>query len=129
MSADDPGDGLPDKMFFRIGEVAELVGVEPHVLRYWEQEFRVRPQRSTAGQRMFRRRDLAKFMRIKKLLHDEGYTIAGARKAMEGTVSEPQTAAPVDDSRVREAIDRIEALRERVRTAREKLARPLAPGT
>jgi DNA-binding transcriptional MerR regulator len=129
VSADEPADGLPDKMFFRIGEVAELVGVEPHVLRYWEQEFRVRPQRSTAGQRMFRRRDLAKFMRIKKLLHEEGYTIAGARKAMEVTVSEPPAAATPDDARVREAIDRIEALREKVRAARERFSRPLASGT
>ena len=123
MTTDDPGDGLPDKLFFRIGEVAELVGVEPHVLRYWEQEFRIRPQRSASGQRMFRRRDLAKFVRIKKLLHDEGYTIAGARKALEGATPEP--SGPVDDSRVREALERIDHLRGRVRAARERFSKPL----
>jgi DNA-binding transcriptional MerR regulator len=123
MTADEPGDGLPDKLFFRIGEVAEIVGVEPHVLRYWEQEFRIRPQRSSAGQRLFRRRDLAKFVRIKKLLHDEGYTIAGARKALDGTAPDP--AGPVDDARVREALERIEHLVGRVRSARERFAKPL----
>lgn len=76
---------LPDKLYFRIGEVAELVGVEPHVLRYWESEFRLRPHRSGSGQRLYRKQDVAKFLRVKQLLHDEGYTIAGARKLlMEG---------------------------------------------
>jgi len=73
---------IPDKMFFRIGELAELVGVEPHVLRYWESEFRVRPARSPSGQRMYRRKDIATFLRIKSLLYSQGFTIAGARRAL-----------------------------------------------
>ncbi len=125
MSDDGLGPNVPDKLAFRIGEVAELVGVEPHVLRYWESEFRVRPQRSASGQRMYRRKDLAKLLRIKKLLHEEGYTIAGARKAL----AEPgvEGEKTVDDTRIREAVERIEALRTRVREARERLGK-LAPG-
>jgi DNA-binding transcriptional MerR regulator len=125
MSEEELGPGVPDKLAYRIGEVAEIVGVEPHVLRYWETEFRIRPQRSSSGQRMYRRKDLAKLLRIKKLLHEEGYTIAGARKAL----SEPGAAEekPVDDSRVREALDRIEQARSHLRQVRERLAR-LAPG-
>lgn len=108
---------VPDKLFFRIGEIAEIVGVEPHVLRYWETEFRIRPQRSSSGQRMYRRKDLARFLRIKKLLHQEGYTIAGARKAL----LEPGEERPVDDGRIRDALDRIDELRLRLRSARERL--------
>ena len=73
---------LPDKLYFRIGEVARLVGVDSHVLRYWESEFKMKPHRSSSGQRLYRKSDLARFLRIKHLLHDEGYTIAGARKAL-----------------------------------------------
>lgn len=132
MSDDEEGLGVevPDKMFFRIGEIAELVGVEPHVLRYWETEFRVRPQRSGSGQRMYRRKDLAKLLRIKKLLHEQGYTIAGARKALsEGSVSADEVRPAAEDGRVREALDRIEAMRGRIREARERFARAMATGS
>ena len=74
---------LPDKLFFRIGEVAEIVGVKPHVLRYWESEFNVlKPMKTRGSHRQYRRRDVELAMRIKQLLHDEGYTIAGAKKRM-----------------------------------------------
>ena len=73
---------VPDKLYFRIGEVAELVGVEPHVLRYWETEFRMRPHRSSSGQRLYRKKDIERILRIRKLLHAEGFTIAGARKVL-----------------------------------------------
>ncbi len=63
--------GLPGKLYFRIGEVAELVGVEPHVLRYWETEFRMRPHRSSSGHRLYRKKDIQRFLRIRKLLHTE----------------------------------------------------------
>jgi DNA-binding transcriptional MerR regulator len=87
------GPNIPDRMAYRIGEIADIVGVEPHVLRYWETEFRIRPQRSPSGQRMYRRKDLARFLRIKKLLHEEGYTIAGARKALSSEV--PAELSPI----------------------------------
>ena len=74
---------LPDKLFFRIGEVADIVGVKPHVLRYWESEFNVlRPMKTRGSHRQYRRRDVELAMRIKQLLHDEGYTISGAKKRM-----------------------------------------------
>jgi DNA-binding transcriptional MerR regulator len=74
---------LPVKLFYRIGEVAQLVGVETHVLRYWETEFRsLRPKKSAKGQRVYSRRDLEKLLRIKDLLYREGYTIAGAKRQM-----------------------------------------------
>jgi DNA-binding transcriptional MerR regulator len=74
---------LPEKLFFKIGEVSQLVGAEPHVLRYWEKEFAaVRPRKSRGGQRLYRRTDVETLFRIKTLLRDEGYTVAGARKKL-----------------------------------------------
>lgn len=118
--------GIPDKLFFRIGEAASLVGVEPHVLRYWESEFKIRTQRSSTGQRTYRRKDIMDFMAIRKLLHEDGFTIAGARKALEDGLP-PDSPAVVDrvagsanDDRVREAIDRLKATRARLGTLSER---------
>ncbi len=73
----------PVKLFYRIGEVADAVGVQPHVLRYWESEFgSIRPQKSSKGQRVYSHKDLEKLLRVKELLHSEGYTIAGAKKKL-----------------------------------------------
>lgn len=80
---------LPPKLYFRIGEVAELVGVEPHVLRYWEREFRsIRPTKSAKGQRVYSRRDVENLMRVRQLLYSEGFTIAGAKKKLQRTGAE-----------------------------------------
>src|ERR1019366_5163322 len=74
---------IPDKLFFRIGEVAQLVGVEAYVLRYWESEFPgLSPKKSSTGQRMFRRKDVELLLNIKHLLYHEKFTIEGARKAL-----------------------------------------------
>ncbi|HZS08508.1 MAG TPA: MerR family transcriptional regulator [Blastocatellia bacterium] len=74
---------IPDKLFFKIGEVCELVGVQAHVLRYWESEFpMLQPQKNRAGQRTYRRKDVEMALRIRELLYDEGFTIAGARKKL-----------------------------------------------
>ena len=74
---------IPDKLFFRIGEVSQLVGVEPYVLRYWESEFPgLSPKKSNTGQRMFRRKDVELLLNIKHLLYHEKFTIEGARKAL-----------------------------------------------
>ena len=74
---------IPDKLFFRIGEVSQLVGVEPYVLRYWESEFPgLSPKKSSTGQRMFRRKDVEMLLNIKQLLYDRKFTIEGARKAL-----------------------------------------------
>lgn len=74
---------LPQKLFFRIGEVSGLVGVEPHVLRYWEREFRsIRPTKSAKGQRVYSRRDVENLLRVRDLLYRDGFTIAGAKKKL-----------------------------------------------
>ncbi|MCB9676824.1 MAG: MerR family transcriptional regulator [Alphaproteobacteria bacterium] len=119
---DDIGPEVPDKLFFRIGEAASLVGVEAHVLRYWESEFKMRTQRSSTGQRMYRRKDIATFMKIRKLLHDDGFTIAGARKALEDGIAPgaPASTGGGDTDRIHEAIERIKGLREQVGTLREQ---------
>ncbi len=78
-----PATIIPEKIFFKIGEVCELVGVQAHVLRYWESEFStLAPQKNRSGQRTYRRRDVEMSLRIKVLLYDELYTIAGAKKRL-----------------------------------------------
>jgi DNA-binding transcriptional MerR regulator len=75
---------IPEKIYFKIGEVCELVGVQPHVLRYWETEFpMLSPQKNRSGQRSYRRRDVEMALRIKELLYDEMFTIAGAKKKLQ----------------------------------------------
>jgi DNA-binding transcriptional MerR regulator len=74
---------LPDKLYFKIGEVSEIIGVEPYVLRYWETEFpALKPSKSRSQQRMYRKRDVELLIEIKRLLYDEMYTIAGAKKQL-----------------------------------------------
>ncbi|MGB6383896.1 MAG: MerR family transcriptional regulator [Terriglobales bacterium] len=71
---------IPDKLYFRIGEVASLCRLPAYVLRFWETEFpQLKPVKSSTGQRMYRKRDVESVVRIKKLLYDDGFTIAGAR--------------------------------------------------
>ena len=78
-SAADPV--IPDKLYFRIGEVARLCRLPAYVLRFWETEFpQLKPVKSSTGQRMYRQRDVENVLHIKKLLYDEGFTIAGARQ-------------------------------------------------
>lgn len=75
---------FPEKPYLRIGEVAKILGTQTHVLRYWESEFpQLKPVRAASGQRLFRRPDLETLLVIKQLLHEEGYTIAGARRRLE----------------------------------------------
>jgi DNA-binding transcriptional MerR regulator len=75
---------IPEKIYFKIGEVCELVGVQAHVLRYWETEFpMLSPQKNRSGQRSYRRRDVEMAFRIKQLLYDEMFTIAGAKKKLQ----------------------------------------------
>jgi DNA-binding transcriptional MerR regulator len=114
---------LPDKLYFRIGEVAELVGVEPHVLRYWETEFRMRPHRSSSGQRLYRKRDIERFLRVRRLLHSEGFTIAGARKVLsqkEDGVPRKQ-AAGVEVEQLQLAAQRLRDLRGELAAFRAEL--------
>jgi DNA-binding transcriptional MerR regulator len=99
---------IPEKIYFRIGEVAHLVGVEPHVLRYWEHEFRsIRPTKSQRGQRVYSRRDVEHLRRIRGLLYEQGFTIAGAKKALRARGVEPHAdddPTMVMNAKVREAL-------------------------
>jgi DNA-binding transcriptional MerR regulator len=75
--------GIPDKLYFKIGEVKKITGVETHVLRYWESEFKIiRPQRASSKQRLYRKVDVENILTIKKLLYEDGYTVPGARKLL-----------------------------------------------
>lgn len=95
------------KLYYRIGEVSQIVGVQPHVLRYWETEFRtIRPQKSSKGQRIYSRRDVEKLLRVKDLLRNQGFTIAGARRrlrepggALQSHPGSPAAPAPVPAAR------------------------------
>jgi DNA-binding transcriptional MerR regulator len=80
---------IPEKIYFKIGEVCELVDVQAHVLRYWETEFpMLSPQKNRSGQRSYRRRDVEISLRIRELLYEELYTIAGARKRLQNELRE-----------------------------------------
>lgn len=75
---------IPDKLYFRIGEVAKLAGIKPHVLRFWESEFpSLGPKKSGTGHRLYRRKDVEQVLEIKRLLYERRYTIEGARKFLE----------------------------------------------
>ena len=75
---------IPDKLYFKIGEVSELLGVEPYVLRYWETEFPVlSPKKSGTGHRLYRRKDVELLLRIKHLLYEKRFTIEGARQSLQ----------------------------------------------
>jgi DNA-binding transcriptional MerR regulator len=74
---------IPEKLYFKIGEVCELIKVQPHVLRYWESEFpMLAPEKNRAGQRVYRRKDVELVLRIRDLLYEEQFTIAGAKKKL-----------------------------------------------
>lgn len=93
---------IPDKIFFKIGEVSEIAGVKPYVLRYWESEFSISPHKSGSGQRLYRRKDIERILMIKRLLYQEGFTIAGARKHLSrlgrGTGAPDEEELPSDEA-------------------------------
>ena len=96
---------VPDKLYFRIGEVSRLCHLEAYVLRFWETEFpQLKPIKSSTGQRMYRRKDVENVLKIKKLLYEEGFTIAGARQQLraEVKVDKKQTPLPFPSQRVPE---------------------------
>jgi len=121
---------IPDKLYFRIGEVAKLCGVEAYVLRFWETEFpQLRPNKSGTGQRLYRRRDVELALRIKRLLYAEGYTIAGARQVFAAEVREPhKKSQPELPLRRGSEADRVDARLKKLRAeVRELLGILSAP--
>jgi len=94
---------IPNKLFFKIGEVCEITDTQPYVLRYWESEFpALAPAKNSSGQRIYRRKDIETVLRIKQLLYEEGFTIAGAKKRLEaelgGRGATPNTMASLPDT-------------------------------
>src|ERR1700758_151319 len=86
-AVEDHRQEIPDKLYFRIGEVSRLAGIKPYVLRFWESEFPgLGPKKSGTGHRLYRRKDVELVLEIKRLLYDKRYTIEGARKALDGRV-------------------------------------------
>ena len=86
---------IPDKLYFRIGEVSRLAGVKPYVLRYWETEFAaISPKKSGTGHRLYRRKDVELVLEIKRLLYDKRFTIEGARKTLETKAKPVAKPAP-----------------------------------
>ncbi len=85
---------IPDKLYFKIGEVSELLGVEAYVLRYWETEFRaLSPKKSGTGHRLYRRKDVELLLRIKHLLYEKRFTIEGARQSLKAAARAPKPSA------------------------------------
>jgi DNA-binding transcriptional MerR regulator len=111
---------VPNKLFFKIGEVCEITDTQPYVLRYWESEFpALAPAKNSSGQRIYRRRDIETVLRIKQLLYEEGFTIAGAKKRLETEIAgrpetpQSQAAASLSDDPARAAIAQVrDQLRE-----------------
>src|SRR5210317_1963510 len=104
---------IPDKLYFKIGEVAKFTGIKTHVLRYWETEFKtIRPNKSRSNQRLYRRQDVDLILHLKDLLYNQGFTIAGARKKLREKPAKKETATVVKE--------------ETVCTSDDQLALPLA---
>lgn len=94
---------IPAKLYFKVGEVSKIVGVAPYVLRFWETEFRkIKPKRTPAGQRLYRKQDVEFILRIKQLLYEKKFTIEGARQYLKATADEEQdgpSAITIDEIR------------------------------
>ncbi len=103
---------IPDRLYFKIGDVARICGLETYVLRFWETQFpQLKPNKSGTGQRLYRRRDVELVLEIKRLVHSEGYTLPGARQALElehrqGT----QTSLPLPGGEQRKRRDAVSAV-------------------
>ena len=126
------GSDIPDKLYFRIGEVARLCEVPAYVLRFWESEFpQLKPNKGGTGQRLYRRRDVETAMRIKSLLYDEGYTIPGARLQIKAEMKhkEPQLALLVADPAAGVDPQKLRALQKDLRDLLKLLSKPAAKAT
>jgi len=122
---------IPDRLYFRIGDVARICGVEPYVLRFWETQFpNLKPNKGGTGQRLYRRREVELALHIKQLVHHEGYTLAGARQAMDAAprprVKQGQGNLPLSTEQAQQRLDAVTAAVGRARAELRDLARQLA---
>ena len=120
---------IPNKLFFKIGEVCEITDTQPYVLRYWESEFpALAPAKNSSGQRIYRRKDIETVLRIKQLLYEEGFTIAGAKKRLEaelgGRGPTPSAMASLPEA----VVTPVEPGAPRRRAGRRRRARGAARG-
>ena len=109
---------VPDKLYYKIGEVSEITGIEAYVLRYWESEFKIMsPSRSRSRQRLYRKRDLELIMEIKRLLYDERFTIEGAKKRLQraGRRRNKQLELGLQEPSYKEALTQIKEELEQIR--------------
>ena len=119
---------IPDKLYFRIGEVAKLCEVPAYVLRFWEGEFpQLKPNKGGTGQRLYRRRDVEMALRVKTLLYDEGYTIPGARQAFKAELRSSKEPQAGSDS-AGETVDlkHLQAVQKELRELHTMLSKPAA---
>jgi DNA-binding transcriptional MerR regulator len=123
------GSEIPDKLYFRIGEVSKLCDLPAYVLRFWESEFpSLKPHKGGTGQRLYRRRDVEMVLRIKNLLYDEGYTIPGARQVFKAELrhKEPQLTLDIDEAAVPPASSKqLRKLQKELRDLHALLSKPV----
>jgi DNA-binding transcriptional MerR regulator len=109
---------LPEKIYFKIGEVSEIVGVEPYVLRYWETEFELlKPAKAPSKHRLYKKRDVELLLEIKRLLYTEGFTIEGARKKLKESKKEEknQLKLPLTEQKYKSALVKLKKELESLR--------------
>jgi DNA-binding transcriptional MerR regulator len=120
---------IPDRLYFKIGDVARICSLETYVLRFWETQFpQLKPNKSGTGQRLYRRRDVEMALEIKRLVHSEGYTLVGARQALDQThrSQSPQTSLPLGNGEPSKRRDRVVAAIGHARAELREIAGLLA---
>ncbi len=120
---------IPDRLYFKIGDVARICGLETYVLRFWESQFpQLKPNKSGTGQRLYRRRDVELVLKIKNLVHDEGYTLPGARQALEQMQNgrNVQASLPLPGGEQRKRRDATSAIISHARAELREIASLLA---
>ncbi len=122
------GNEIPDKLYFRIGEVSRLCEVPAYVLRFWESEFpQLKPNKGGTGQRLYRRRDVEMALRIKSLLYDQGYTIPGARQVFKSEQKQhaPELPLLVEQGTSKEDTARLKKLKSELHDLHAMLSKPV----
>lgn len=126
------GAEIPDKLYFRIGEVSRLCDLPAYVLRFWESEFpQLKPHKGGTGQRLYRRRDVEAVLHIKSLLYDEGYTISGARQVIKSEQRQkaPELALDIEETGPAGSTKQLRKLQKEMRELLAVLSRPPARST
>lgn len=104
---------IPNKLYFKIGEVSQITGMEPYVIRYWESEFKtIKPTRTQSNQRVYRRKDVENILEIKRLLYEEKLTIAGARRKLHDKKTDDKKQLDLDFTAKKERLDQLAILKE-----------------